>query len=839
MQTSTQSAISQPVANGTGQAKAHTASALAAALDKSPQAIRRQLRDVKPDGVVIVHGNETATWTLPSLPAQLRCALNAAAWQRRLADGETLLANLPKQWQPPVPLDQIAQSEIDRADKLRRALLPSLLRQRGCYSTATEFEASGVTDYAKTFGRTITARHFRSLYKRTIRRDAGVENWQRIELYLPDNVKLKDAPERPLPESLRDQFPGLCALIDSFRKPTAPNSHERAALWKLASVEYLRSVGNGTSPKRVARLLLQFLWAKAPFLAASRDALRKTLKRQVESEKKSPRDPKAHFDGRRRNGRRLEISEADATLLNAATAFSHGGRRDEAWREEYPNLSEQLRSQRAATRRMPRTIVRHLKSENVEAMHARHYGGKQAIRDMIGGLHGDRWEGVPSMFSWAMDDMTSNIEVAFTNPDGSTSLILPQIVAVMDSASRKFVGWSISEDKAPTAELVCDAALDAFRRNKVPKELWVENGYVFGKSLLINGKEDHEGRTVIAGLDQFGCAINHFGKHNPKAKAELERGFEAIQRLMEKHYGYTGRHQMIDAPEGFKEERRLIQSIKDEAKKREAAKRYRYTFEEFPLVMEKIFSKYNATPQYGHLKGLTPTQAFRAMENPNDPPIELPHELEWLLANERTRVPVGIGGVRFKHRSSGQDICVRGGQLVHLAGQELWALVHRKDASLVTFMTLEFTNTFTMEPCRIPSARERSLAPGARVVESEIAKTREHERAVEEKYKRLLSQHGDPRQELMREMRNQAKEVPDTTTTRRTVIPRRMAESAELMLQQRAQIKSKRRQQDGHRRNAQRFAQRTGIIMPERVEENLKPEDARFLSDFLHEKENP
>jgi len=36
------------------------------------------------------------------------------------------------------------------------------------------------------------------------------------------------------------------------------------------------------------------------------------------------------------------------------------------------------------------------------------------------------------------------------------------------------------------------------------------------------------------------------------SKSELEKSFDLIQRRMEKHPGYTGRLQMVDAPEEFK-----------------------------------------------------------------------------------------------------------------------------------------------------------------------------------------------------------------------------------------------------------------------------------------------
>lgn len=52
------------------------------------------------------------------------------------------------------------------------------------------------------------------------------------------------------------------------------------------------------------------------------------------------------------------------------------------------------------------------------------------------------------MHSWVVDDKTSHVECAFKNPDESVSLTRPQIIAVMDSTSRKFVGWTVSA-KAP------------------------------------------------------------------------------------------------------------------------------------------------------------------------------------------------------------------------------------------------------------------------------------------------------------------------------------------------------------------------------------------------------
>jgi hypothetical protein len=291
--------------NGIGQ---FMAAQIAAALGKPPQAIRRALRDVKPASVRIVKGKEITTWTLAALPAPLRCNLDAEARQRRYRDLETMLANPPAQWEPPVPLNQIADSEIARAGKLREALMPSLERLYGCDHEPDKFEQLGLNDYAKVFGHRITPQHWHALFKRTQDRDAGAENYACLEIYLPDNPALKKLPEMPLPETLREEFSGLSALIDTFPNPVAPTDAERRAVWTLAFRRYDEFVRCGITPKAAARRVRQFLFAGAPFLAASRDALLKTFHRKLESLKDTNGELTVLGDGRANNGDRADYS---------------------------------------------------------------------------------------------------------------------------------------------------------------------------------------------------------------------------------------------------------------------------------------------------------------------------------------------------------------------------------------------------------------------------------------------------------------------------------------------------------------------------------------------------
>jgi hypothetical protein len=821
-----------PQPNISAAPRVFTAARIAAALWKRPQVVRKALRNVPPAGTRIVAGNEAAAWTVQQLPAALINPLAIKSVRRNCAGDnrnqrvETLLAMPRRRWQPAIPLSRISDTDIQAATKLRDALHPWLASQHDSGLSCAEIKRRGVADYQRFFGHAITTRYWHELFTRTVRRDNGAEEWQRLEIYLADRLRQKDTPTAIVSEALAADFAELETVIAACSDPHAPNKTERLGVWTLALQKFSALVNAGETEKGAKRRLRQFLFARAPFLAASRDALWVALERKLKN---------GVGDRRENNGDRVELPAADLDLLRHAASTECGDRRNAAWQLKYDQLSDYTRRRYKDRWNCPAKVHELMNPELVDALHARHYGGKRAVRRMIGGLHGDRWAGIPAMHSWVVDDVTSNIEVALKNPDGSTSLILPQIIAVMDSASRKWVGWSISNDKAPTAELVCDAVLDGFRKNNIPKQLWVENGFVFGKSLLINGKTDDMERTVVSGLAQYGCTVHHFGKMNPQAKAELERSFEAVQRLMEPHPGFTGRHQMLDAPEDFKREQRLINSGKVDATK------FRYTFDEFKTaVVPKLVNDYNATPQRGHLKGLSPDEAFAAMKDANDPPIEYDPQLEWLFSNEKTIVEVRTGGVKFSHRSTGRIIRVRGGQLVNLIGQELWAWVERKDPSMVTFMDLDFTNPFTMEVCQTPSAREASMAPGSGVLGAEITKIREHERAVDDEYNRLVNQYGNPRRKLLADIRGPASPIHSTIThgTRRVaVVNGQLAESAEQMEQQRAEIRGRQKQREQKRSQAQRFARRTRILMPERAQEKVSLDDLRGLTEFLDAKE--
>src|SRR6266705_4543158 len=159
-----------------------TASEIGQSIGQSRFAVRRALASV-PSARVIRDGNETYAWTLAALPQALHDAF----------------ARSPlKAWQSPIPLAELHPDLISAATKLRESFAPTFAnRFQDDTRSNTELAVAGVDDYRKTFGHPISPRHWQRLLDRITTRDGGVENWSRLEIYLPDETRLRRTPETP------------------------------------------------------------------------------------------------------------------------------------------------------------------------------------------------------------------------------------------------------------------------------------------------------------------------------------------------------------------------------------------------------------------------------------------------------------------------------------------------------------------------------------------------------------------------------------------------------------------------------------------------------------------
>ena len=199
-----------------------TAAQIGVCLGTSPQAARKALLDTPAVGVRIIGGVEAAAWSLDRLPESLGKRLDEEAAARGYRDTAALLADPQKQWQPALPLDKIADAHIGIARKLREALRPWLVKRHDTTLATKDREAGGVADYARVFGHRITGRYWRELFARTVRRDSGAEDWNRLELYLPERPVTKESPARMVTEALAEEFGAIESFINACGNPAAP-----------------------------------------------------------------------------------------------------------------------------------------------------------------------------------------------------------------------------------------------------------------------------------------------------------------------------------------------------------------------------------------------------------------------------------------------------------------------------------------------------------------------------------------------------------------------------------------------------------------------------------------
>ncbi|HSY20268.1 MAG TPA: hypothetical protein VK815_18125 [Candidatus Acidoferrales bacterium] len=810
-----------------------TAAQIAAALGVKRQAVQWHLRDVLPAGVQIVAGNEAAAWTVDQLPASLdavarekgfRDAGAAVMASQALKEGGGKAGALCRcQLPSPLPLEKICDEDIQAACKLREALRPWLIDYARHDLTRGAAEQRGVQDYRRIFGHEISPRYWRELLERGRQRDNGLEQWDTLSLYLPGRVRPKVTAADVVSEALASDFNDLQKFIDGCSNPANLSEQEREGLWVLAMRKHFELIRAGACESSSSRRVREFLFARVKCLAPTSNALRMAFERRRAAW--NPEQPDSIQDGRKQNGIRFNYSPKDVRRVRHSAATKNGGRIDAAWREEYNRLSAETRQRHPYSRRCPHAFLKQVNREKVDALYLLSEKGKRALRGSIGGVERSA-ESVKSMDRWAVDDWTSNVVVRFKNADGTESLIQPQIITVMDFASRKWVACIMSNDKGPNTRLVNTAILNGFKRHGVPRQLWLENGFVFGKSLEINGKVDEQGRTVTAGLAQYGCTVHHFDKMSPTSKGELEKSFDLVQRQMERHPGYGGRLQMTDASETFKREQRLIQSGKMDAQK------CRYTFDEFVLAMRDLVKQYNSTPQYGLLDGMTPDEAFQAKARADDPPIRFDGQLEWMLVNKRELVTVEAGGVKIPRLK----ITVRGGELLNHIGEELWALIDREDDSMVTFMSQDYLSAFTVETCQRPAANASTMADCA-VMAAELKKRSAHERAVGDELKNLRTEFGNPRVDLLNHYRlksggmTQAVREPESgkEPSRLVLIDPVVQSSANMMEAQREAIRAGRKVKEHKQRRASKVTQETGLSYSPDGLSNLSPEHIRKL----------
>jgi hypothetical protein len=790
-----------------GAPQSFTAAQIAAALGKAPRAVRRQLRAVRPVAVRIVAGNETAVWTVEQLPSPLRERLAAVATMQRCRTVEALLSMPRQQWQPAIPLDKISDANIQAATKLRDALKPWLIQQHDPNLSAAEFENRGIEDYRRAFGNRITARYWRELFTRTLRRDNGAEEWNRLEIYLPDLLKRKHSPADVVSEAIAADFFEIESFIAACTNPHAPNKTECAGVWTLALEKIPALVNAGAPEKSAARRVRQFLFARASFLAASRDALLKAFNRKLEALKNSNGDVKALRDGREENGAPFALPENDRDLLIHRCVFNYRGDIAPAWRDLLrqgfsPEVVDRYAGRAQNKSHVPASVMDSIAPE-VEILTVMHRGPRAF--DSIKGFVTRSYDGISSLQCISGDDFTLNTYFYVPDGKGWFDLTRGQVILFIDFRSLRILGWALEPRKSYSSLTIRGLCTHVFGEFGVPEILYFERG-LWKSATLLKGKTDPFDFTEISqGLREFGIKFIHAIR--PRTKA-VERVGGMFQDIAEAEPGYCGRDERRDAPESLRKQMAEVEARKVHPEK------YFYSLDQWNRRLGQLVNQYNAEQQQGHvLAGRSPEQAFEAHMNHTDPPMQFNAAMRYLLANDKRLTRVTLNGVTIQIGK--QKFNYRGKEIAHLGGREVLAWFDPENTESIVVTNPDRTNPICVARSENPSALESLIAPESGTLGRELGRIEGQASYMKTRFNVVKSKFPLPQRQLLADAKGDL--LGYQINTRKSAFATRRQ-------RQRGQV--------------QRFALRTGIAVPERALENVPPEDMRELTKYLDEKES-
>jgi hypothetical protein len=693
-----------------------TAAQIAMSLRRPKRSVLESLKGIPPSGTKIVHGNEARAWSKDALPENILTALEdvAAEWKTSV---DALLASPPASWRPRYPLSQLCERAIERASLLKRALGPALARLNDFGPKTTELEQLGVEDYGRTFGHSVSTRHWRRLFRRTLDRDGGAENWGRLEIYVDESPA-----RRP---ELRKRAPFIPAalqplqdLISSFGNPACPTELERTCLWIYAFEHYERETEQFGKPHAVKRATLKFLFENASFLGKSEKGIKVQFDRKLKRWIAGGRLPAAFADGRRGNRGRpaARLSEQEEHAL-VARALRAGGGLSQAWRELRnkgafnQDISQHYLATPASKSYVPHRI-RELVTNKFKMLRDHHRGPRRAK------LNGAYINRDPSTFhagDWFQADDCTLPNYYYTESDEGFALVRGQFLAMCDVRTTFILGYVLIPQRNYTAHHIRNLTTIVADTYGLPRRgFYYENG-MWRTARLLHGRRDeinwHETEMGLRGLGLQFCHAKL-----PRGKV-IERVFGLLQNHLESEPGYAGRDERHDKFERVQEQLSLVRRGKAQPED------FFLSEEEYLQRLEAIVRTYNEERQEGkYCPGLSPREAFEKFHG-EEPRIRLGRSCRHLLATHKMRVRSGRNGISF--RFGKEQFTYKNKETGALRGEELivWFNVENPAFISVTNLKEDPRTLFTVE-------REISV-PGMdappEVLEAALAQNEAHE----------------------------------------------------------------------------------------------------------------
>ena len=700
-----------------------TALQIATALRISKRSTHQALRATPPAGTLLIHGNETPSWSFDTLPQRLQMGIvqQAGANGQSVAD---YLATVSRPWQPAMPLSEISEEHINLAQQLRNALLPALQRLDNSILSPADQVRLGLADYQRALGQTITERHWHRLVERTLRRAGSEEHFDRLELYLPENPGRKSARTA----GTAFDFAPLAEFISTFADPGQPTENEKAALWGQVFTLFAAGADTKRERKQLRKAIAKRLHQAAPWLAASERALRVSFERKFARWQASDGNSASLIDGRTQKrgvSRAPEIPQADIDQIAGHAAFNCGGRvaqavRDLATSGSRSSLSEatlDLITRPAASKSYVNRRLAESVREDVKLV-SPYLLGRKAIDDATAHIDRD-YSQLVSMQVISADDLTAPVYFYVPDGNGWYNLTRGQVLAMVDCRSLKIVAWSLQPERNYNALVIRTLMNRVCATWGVPR-CWAFERGIWKSAHLVKGTIPAGWDSGLSGPDtataweQMGVRFVHSIRARSKP---VERVFGAIQDLMEGVRGYCGRDERHDLPVTTKQAMQDIQF-----RRVDHPGELFLSFEEWETELGQIIERYNATSQDGKvLQGLSPDEAFEQFWPNTNPPSRLDASCWHLLAHYAKPVPVTTNGICF--RLSGKKYVYRNERTGQDRGREVMAWFDPECPEVLCVTDMNRKNPYLVERA---TEVDFLAAPEDQTLQRELAKAQDH-----------------------------------------------------------------------------------------------------------------
>lgn len=715
-------------------ASTFTAAQIARALGCSARAIRRALEH-RPATAQMMSGNVASAWPIDSLPKPTRKRLDRIATKKGYRNAEHLLSDPPLRYSSPVPIQRLPASVTSRAANLCNALKPSLIRFQEQSLSVRQLGAAGLKDFEAVFGYSITERHWRRLIHQAIDRDAGEQQWDRLDLYIDDSPATI---AKPLEASRIDLKPMEATLLrygSEIKDRANPSPREKALLWQVTFEQIAQLIESGVKENKARKAGRRILWQCGVTLAKNENAFAQMFRTYEAKWTGEKGNLSALLDKRGKNSgyhRAPDLPRKDVDEV-IARAVRCGGRIAQAWREclEEGLLTPAIVSyydglEPASKSYVPR-VIRDAAKHDVRLLRDIHHGPRRA--ELNGAYVSRDWNEVAAGDWYQADDVTINNYWFAPDERGKQTLMRGQVLLMIDLRSTCILGFAMIDARNYNSHAIRTLITRVCDSHGMPRKgFYFERG-IWEKSRLLVGDRNADALSwteTETGLRDLGLTFKH--ANFPKGKP-IERIIGLVQNRLDGIPGDAGRNEMKDGFERLQKAKQLVESGKN------AASDFFYNYAEMEDAIATACERYNAERNDGKMtRGLTPSQAWTHFQT--DPLTRLPREARYLLAHHKWPRKVGRNGIKLRFGKN--SYVYRNEETGRLIGQQVLAWFNPDMPELLAVTDMNRENPFTVERANDIPAMDASpelLAEGMASVEAHNGYARNRYRMLASKIK--------------------------------------------------------------------------------------------------------